>query len=485
MRIRKHLFFLSFVLLLSFSSRSYSQNYPWDNGKVIVSSNHRFLQFENGKPFFWLFDTGWQLFAKCTREEAVQYLDDRKAKGFTGIQCMVIHGVPEIDRYGDSAFTENDPRRIRTTEGKNYRVQGEYDFWDHIEFVVDAAAQRGLYIGLVPVWGSVVKQGFFDEESAKTYAEFLAHRFKDKPNIFWIVGGDIQGDSCRTVWETIGSTLKKNDPNHLITFHPYGRTQSSSWFHRSSWLDFNMFQSGHRNYTQDNSVKHFGEDNWRYVLDDYTKIPPKPTLDGEPSYENIPQGLHDTTQPYWNSNDVRRYAYWSVFAGACGHTYGDNAVMQFYRMSDRKPAYGARTYWNEAIHDTGSFQMRYLENLILSRPYFERLNDQSVVAGPAGEKYDYVIVSRGKEYLMAYTYTGSRFRLAMGAVPGPEVRAWWFNPRSGEASSIGQVGNKGIVEFTPPGESRQGNDWVLVLDAEDGNSSLREGKFPPPGSVLK
>jgi hypothetical protein len=27
---------------------------------------------------------------------------------------------------------------------------------------------------------------------------------------------------------------------------------------------------------------------------------------------------------------VRRYAYWSVFAGSCGHTYGHNAIMQFY-----------------------------------------------------------------------------------------------------------------------------------------------------------
>jgi hypothetical protein len=50
-------------------------------------------------------------------------------------------------------------------------------------------------------------------------------------------------------------------------------------------------------------------------------------LDGEPSYEGIPQGLHDPTQPLWTDADARRYAYWSVFAGACGHTYGDNAVL--------------------------------------------------------------------------------------------------------------------------------------------------------------
>lgn len=39
----------------------------------------------------------------------------------------------------------------------------------------------------------------------------------------------------------------------------------------------------------------------------------KPTLDAEPSYEWILQGLHDNTQPYWKAKQVRRYAYWSVF----------------------------------------------------------------------------------------------------------------------------------------------------------------------------
>lgn len=30
---------------------------PWANGKLQVSANQRFLQFENGQPFFMLGDT--------------------------------------------------------------------------------------------------------------------------------------------------------------------------------------------------------------------------------------------------------------------------------------------------------------------------------------------------------------------------------------------------------------------------------------------
>lgn len=48
-----------------------------------------------------------------------------------------------------------------------------------------------------------------------------------------------------------------------------------------------------------------GEDNWRYVD-------------------------HDPAQPLWQAPEVRRYAWWSVLEGAMGHTYGHNAIIQFY-----------------------------------------------------------------------------------------------------------------------------------------------------------
>jgi hypothetical protein len=353
---------------------------------------------------------------------------------------------------------------LNITTGSDTTDAKQYDYWDHIEYVVDEAACCGIYLALVPVWGEVVKQGFFTPEVAERYARFLAERFKDKPNIFWINGGDVKGDMRREIWEMIGTTLKKYDPNHLITFHPFGRTQSSTWFQSSPWLDFNMFQSGHRRYDQDDSDNKYGEDNWRYVLNDYAKFPAKPTLDGEPSYENIPQGLHDTTQPYWTASDVRRYAYWSVFTGACGHTYGNNGVMQMYKPQDRHPAYGARNFWYQAMNDSGAFQMNFLKQLILSRPYFERINDQSVIVGDAGERYNYLVSTRGENYLMVYVYNGRKFSLKMGKISGDKVHAWWYNPRNGEATEIGAIKNKDLIQFDPPGEQLNGNDWVLVLD---------------------
>lgn len=103
-----------------------------------------------------------------------------------------------------------------------------------------------------------------------------------------------------------------------MTFHPRGRTTSSTWFNAAPWLDFNMFQSGHRRYGQrfgdgDYPIEeNTEEDNWRFVERSMATNPMKPVIDGEPIYEEIPHGLHDENELRWKDYDVRRYAYWSV-----------------------------------------------------------------------------------------------------------------------------------------------------------------------------
>ena len=126
--------------------------------------------------------------------------------------------------------------------------------------------------------------------------------------------------------------------------------------------------------------------------------------------------------------------------------------------------YGVRNFWYEAIHDPGAGQMHYLKSLMLSRPYFERRPDQSLVAGENGQKYDYVIATRGNGYAFFYTYTGREFDVAMGKISGGRARAWWYDPRNGDSRVIGIFENRGVRHFDPPGEQQPGNDWVLVLD---------------------
>ena len=430
-----------------------------------ISANKRYFQTADGKPFFWLGDTGWLLFIKCDREEALQYLDDRKEKGFNVIQVMLIHDISlGVNAYGDSSIQNQDVSKPVTTVGKNFNDRLQYDYWDHVDFIIDEAAKRGMYMALVPVWGGNIKH--VNGAQAKTYATFLANRYKNKSNIIWLNGGDIKGSDGLNEWKVIGNTINSLDKNHLITFHPRGRNSSSAWFHKEPWLDFNMFQSGHRSYAQDTSASetlHYGEDNWKYVNDDYKLLPIKPTFDGEPSYEDIPYGLHKPDEPYWQDYEIRRYAYWSVFAGGCGFTYGHNSVMQFYTPGDSGISFFPKIRWQEGLNAAGAGQMKHLKRLILSKSYFDRVPDQSMIANN-GDRYDKVIATRGRDYAFFYVYNGRNFKVEISKLRFYPKKAGWFSPRNGETTWINDYRNVMVNDFDPPGEKGNGNDWVLILE---------------------
>jgi len=461
---------ISSILSLMFFASCKIWQSKTEKMELSVAKGGRYFKNQNEKPFFWLGDTGWLLFKKLSREEAVAYLENRAEKGFNVIQVMALHNLDLANFYGDSALINKKIDAPKITKGANFKDSFQYDYWDHVSYIIDEAAKRNIYIAFVTVWGGAAKDGDVKPVEAEKYANFLVKRFSEKPNIIWMNGGDIKGSEYKEVWETIGQTIKSKDSLHLMTFHPRGRTTSSEWFHQDKWLDFNAFQSGHRRYDQDTlkeEKRHYGEDNWRYVLEDYPKMPTKPTLDAEPSYEAIPEGLHDSLEVRWSDAAVRRYAYWSVFSGAAGFTYGNNAVMQFYKKGQNSGDYGVRQweYYTKAQNDPGAMQIHHIKDLMLSVSYFDRVPDQSIIVNQK-DKHDYLVATRGGNYAFVYTWTGRLMTINMGKITGNQVNAYWFNPSTGKTEIIGSFKNKGIQSFDPPGEPKDGNDWVLILKSE-------------------
>lgn len=453
------------VFLFFYISNAESQkvNLPWSNGKLIVSEEGRFLKHENGTPFFWLGDTGWLLPQRLNRDEVEFYLENCKNAGYNVIQVQTLNSVPSINFYGQMSHIDG-------YNFKNIDQKGVYGYWDHMDYIIRTAARKGIYIGMVCIWGNPVKKGDMNAEEAKVYGEFLAKRYRNDPNIIWFIGGDVRGDEKTAEWEALASAIRSVDKNHLMTFHPRGRTISSTWFNDADWLDFNMFQSGHRRYGQRNGEKDYPieeyteEDNWRYVERGMAVKPIKPVIDGEPIYEDIPQGLHDPSEKRWDDADVRRYAYWSVFAGSFGHTYGHNSIMQFLKPGVN-PAYGATMLWYDALKSDGFNQMKHLKNLILTFPYFERIPDQSVIAGNNGERYDRIIATRGKDYLLVYNYVGRPMDIDLGKITGGKKKVWWYNPKDGELTYLGEFDNK-ITTFQHNSGYMSKNDHVLIaIDA--------------------
>lgn len=465
--MKKCIIFLLSALLMEGAVGVFAQKtktyIPWNNGKLVVSEEGRYLKHENGTPFFWQGETGWLMPQRLNRDEVSYYLEKCKQAGYNMVQVQVLNSVPSYNVYGQASHIDG-------YNFKGINRKGVYGYWDHMDYIIETAASKGIYIGMVCIWGTPVEKGMMNVDEAKAYGTFLAQRYKDDPNIIWMIGGDIRGDKKTEVWEALATTIRNIDDNHMMTFHPRGRTTSATWFNAKEWLDFNMFQSGHRRYGQRKGdgdypiEENTEEDNWRFVENSQNRTPLKPVIDDEPIYENIPQGLHDPNEIRWNQHDVRRYAYWSVFAGSFGHSYGHNDIMQFIRpgVVGSFGADGMKKAWWNALEDPGFSQMIHLKNLMLAFPFFERVPDQSVIAGKNGERYDRAIATRGNDYLLVYNYSARPMEIDLSKVSGAKKNVWWYHPASGKLEYVGEYDSK-ITKFQYDCGYMSGNDRVLIV----------------------
>jgi hypothetical protein len=420
--------------------------------RLQISANGRFLTTAEGQPFFYLGDTAWELFHRLSREDVDFYLETRARQGFNVIQAVVLAeygGLVESNPYGVLPLQDNDPARP---------VEA---YFEHVDYVVQKAESLGLVIGMLPTWGDKWNQKWgmgpeiFTPLNAEIYGEYLGRRYKDAA-LIWILGGDrsVDTDAHRAIITAMARGLRHGDGGtHLMTFHPQGQENSARYFHDEPWLDFNMWQTGH---TRD-------RDNYNSIAADYALKPIKPTLDAEPGYEDHPIAFNPENG-YLDDCDVRRSAYWAVFAGACGHTYGCHDIWQFV-SEQHQPVTFARTPWREALEFPGANQMVHLRNLMESRPYFSRIPDQSLVLSGQNGGPGHIAATRddGGSYALVYFAAGTPGCIGLDKLSDTSVRASWFNPRNGESIAVGEYARE-PQEFAPP-TSGYGQDWVLVLDA--------------------
>lgn len=454
------LYSLLFLLLLANQTLIAQQI----KGPIQIHPNHRFLMTSESEPFFWMADTAWELFHRLDKQEVIMYLDKRKEQGFNVIQAVVLaelDGINTPNANGDLPFSDLATWKYNEA------------YFQHVDLILDLAMQRDIHIALLPTWGDKLFKNswgigpeIFNPKTAYDYGKWIGNRYKDRKNLIWVLGGDRnprENSEDIEVWNQMAKgILDTQNPTNklLITFHPQPMDPggSSVWFHQADWLDFNMHQTGHcPNYPTYERISY-----------DYKLSPTKPTIDGEPMYEEHPKCFNAKELGYSEATDIRKIMYWNVFAGGAGQTYGCHAVWQMYDL-DKTPINAPLKPWHQSLDLEVANQVKHLKNLMLSRPYFDRVPDQTMIADSQIQDETLIVGTRSEslDYAFFYFPTGKSIRLNLEQFKNKKLNFGWYDPRTGVKINYPIiVDNYQQVEVTPPSSGR-GNDWVLIMDTLD------------------
>jgi hypothetical protein len=278
------------------------------------------------------------------------------------------------------------------------------------------------------------------------YARFLGERYKNRTNISYVLGGDRDPNSSDvTLWRSFARNLAiaANDgktPDYSKTFCSYlptGEQSSSRWFHTDEWLDFNIAQT-HRHF-------HLV---YPMVTADYNKKPPKPTVDGEPLYENHynrPATAQEIRRQYWQ---------WQLGGGFC--VFGNNYVKGFL---------SAVRKWSDYLDTPGRKSFILMKKALTAKEWWKLVPDQSMISEGAGSPPEISVASRSSDGDFAFIYFESNKSLSINLsklTAGGQITARWMHPGSGaEQSAGGPFSNNGTQSFKPPSGF---DDAVLILE---------------------
>jgi len=442
--------------------------------KRILTKGRNFIT-EDSSPFFYTACTGWELFHKLTFEEAKVYINNRAAKGFNVIQAVI---VAELDGLRTPSYEGGHlPFSCLATLSINEA------YFDHVVNVVQYANSKGIYLALVPMWGSYFvvpaqRDGqpgpVFREDNIDPFIEYLAGRMSGL-GVIWLLGGDRSylEHSHRTMLRRMADGIRKvNGTTQLISVHTQGGRSLHDMLGNTEWLDFITWQTGH-----------MGEayPAWWPIELDY-KRQTLPVLNAEPCYESHPimneysftrsDGVSRFTDVH-----VRRAAYWSVFAGGAGITYGCYALWQMRREEDdaveipesAASAYSGDTipYWHQSLDYPGSFQIGILHRLIQGLPDTESrvpANELLLSDNPLGDTHVRVLRHPDGKWVAAYIPSKQKITLDVRCfgVSGFEIH--WFNPIYGITNKMSSdITESLILNMTTP---KNDQDWVLILKAK-------------------
>ena len=439
-------FLSTFFFFISFTLATSQSIFP-----LKIGENKRYFVTQQGKPFLYHADTGWQLFIRLTNREAVEYMVTRKAQGFNTIHALIAMDPSSTNRYGDKPF-DGDVDFSRPN--KRYH--------DHIKEILKKADSLGFLMVVAQPWLGCCEEAFGNRpdkpiqkngpKKNRLYGEYLGKEFSEFKNLFWITGGDNDPKSDRESLFAFIEGLYSTAPRHqLITYHASATHSSTDLFQYAPWLSFSFIYTYWREKPNPSKVADLQPHVYEAALREWAKSDIMPFVLGESQYEG--NGV-DKDNDMGTPQIIRRQAYWTMLSGGAGAAYGAD-LWDF--PSD----------WRKRLQYPGANQLKYFISFLESISWHTLVPDvrhQAVVSGYgewARNNYVTTAVSADKRLLVSYLPEIQPLMIDFGYLNGSTFKGYWLNPSNGEKTSEFTVTSKSVQRIAPI----NGSDWVLVIQA--------------------
>lgn len=393
-----------------------------------------------GAPFPIVGDTAWSLIVQLTREQVVQYLDDRRSRRFNTILVNLIEHRFADDApnnvFGDGPFL--DPGDYATINEA---------YFDHAEYCIARAAERNILVLLAPSYLGYEggPEGWYQEmlssgaAKLRRYGNYLAHRFGGYPNIIWIHGGDYNPPN-REIVRALQAGVAEVLPSSLHTVHCGPGTSARRYWPDDAWISSNTVYTYGEPYPPSLAAYARGE-RFFYI---------------EGTYENA-NGLGSVSDA-----QLRGQAYFAILAGAMGHVFGNSPIWYF-----DAPQFFTGP-WETQLGSPGAASMTHLADLldIVDWASLVPVTDRSFITQGAGGGRERAVgaIAANRSSGLVYMPSSRRLVVSLDAFAGPSVAVRRYDPSAGAWTDLTTRDASGMLTIPSPGSNSTGaGDWVLTF----------------------
>ncbi|MGC8625719.1 MAG: DUF4038 domain-containing protein [Phycisphaerae bacterium] len=439
-------------------------------GFLGVASDHHYLTYSDGTPFFWLGDTWWFCPSSLVPFNHSDHagipsmykslVNKRQSQGFTIAQMAFIGSLGAHQDV--SSFM-------------NLLKGGTFDmaYWRKVDAYIQYANNAGIMPAVILDWHYLALPTYALEQW-----KFLWHYFVARYGAYsvtWLVCGEYNSphtDVAQVL--AVGAYIKKCDPyKRAMSVHPWAYLGDKHQAWSQPWYNFIMLQGAHGNSPGTVPPTYIYTQGWNYD---------KPVIEGEARYEFIRS---------FKTSDTRRAAWHAMQAGCCGYTYGANGLWYPTQGPDDKTFWknwGESKPWWVAMNYVGAQQMAYMKNFYGSISWWKtqpRPGAVEMAINPdaswerldlggrpptypfLGNSFQPLVRSDGDDLHIIWFPEGSgaktaaRLKLTHNTQP-IRYHARWFNPRTGKSRKI-VSSIPGIHGICPLPARPDDYDWVLLL----------------------